>query len=107
MISRRGKPLSPEVKKLIVTAKQYFDRIKIKPKEPSVNRTADALGIGIATVKRIMANYNRDPKLLEEEGKMRGRPVHAVNASHQEVVRTYIRNANNNGEHITLADIKF
>ena len=106
MISRRGKPLTPEMKKLTVSVKQYFDQIKIKPKEPSVKRTADALGIGMATVKRIMANYNRDPDLLGEQTKMRGRPVHAVSASHQEVVRTYIRNANNKGEHITLADIK-
>jgi len=106
MISRRGKPLPQEIKKLTVSVKQYFDQIKIKPKEPSVKRTADALGIGVATVKRIMANYNRDPKLLDEQTKMRGRPVHAVSASHQEAVRTYIRNANNKGEHITLADIK-
>ena len=106
MISRRGKPLTPEIKKLTVSVKQYFDQIKIVPAEPSVKRAADAIGIGIATVKRIMANYNRDPKLLDEQTKMRGRPVHAVNASHQEAVRTYIRNANNNGEHITLADIK-
>ena len=59
MISRRGKPLSPEIKKLTVSVKQYFDQIKITPKEPSVKRAADALGIGIATVKRIMASYNR------------------------------------------------
>ena len=106
MISRRGKPLTPEIKKLTVSVKQYFDQIKIKPKEPSVKRTADALGIGMATVKRIMASYNRDPDLLNEQTKMRGRPVHAVSASHQEVVRTYIRNANNKGAHITLANIK-
>ncbi|BBO85029.1 hypothetical protein DSCO28_55950 [Desulfosarcina ovata subsp. sediminis] len=105
MVSRRGKPLSPDVKKLTVSVKQYFDRVKIEPKEPSVKRTADALGLGIATVKRIMASYNRDPKLLEEEGRMRGRPVDAVDVSHQEAVRTYVRNANNNGEYITLADI--
>jgi transposase len=59
----------------------------------------------MATVKRIMADYNRDPNLLDEPTKMRGRPDHAVNASYQESVRSYIRAANKKGEHITLADI--
>ncbi|WP_457551843.1 hypothetical protein [Desulfobacula sp.] len=106
MISSRGKALSPEIKKITVSVKQYFDRIKLTPTEPSVKRAADALGIGIATVKRIMADFNRDPNLLDKPKQMRGRPVHSVSASHQESVRSYIRAANSKGEHITLADIQ-
>jgi hypothetical protein len=106
MFSSRGKPLSPEAKKIVVLVKHYFDRNKFKPKKPSTKRTADALGVGEATVKRIMADYNRDPKLLDEPTKTRGRPTHAVNVSHQEAVRTYIRSANKNGEYITLAHIR-
>ena len=106
MISCRGKPLTPETKKLAVSVKQYFDRKKLIPAEPSVQRTADALGIGVATVKRVMADYNRDPNLLDEPTKMRGRPIHAVSVSHQESVRSYIRAANKKGEHVTLADIR-
>ena len=106
MISCRGKPLTPETKKHVVSVKQYFDQNKLMPAEPSVKRTAEALGIGVATVKRIMADYNRDPNLLNEPTKMRGRPVHSVSASYQESVRTYVRAANNKGEHITLADIR-
>jgi len=106
MISCRGKPLTVETKKLVVTVKRYFDQNKFKPIEPSTKRTADALGIGVATVKRIMADYNRDPNLLEEPTKMRGRPVHAVNVSYQESVRAYIRSANRNGEYITLENIR-
>ena len=106
MISSRGRPLTPETKKLVVSLKHYFDGNKFKPMEPSVKRTADALGIGIATVKRVMADYNRDPKLLDEPAKMRGRPVHAVSATHQEAVRAYIRSANKKGEYITLSDIR-
>ena len=106
MISSRGKPLTPETKKLTVSVKKYFDQAKITPTEPSVKRTAEALGIGVATVKRIMADYNRDPSLLDEPAKMRGRPVYAVSASHQEAVRAYVRSANNEGRHITLADIQ-
>lgn len=106
MDSRRGKPLTPEAKKLAVSVKHYFDQTEIEPNEPSVNRTADALGIGVATVKRIMADYNRDPSLLEEPAKKRGRPVYAVSISYQEAVRTYIRTANIEGRHITLADVQ-
>jgi transposase len=106
MSSSRGRPLTPETKKLVVSVKQYFDRNKFKPMEPSVKRTADAFGIGIATVKRVMADFNRDPKLLDEPAKMRGRPVHAVSASYQETVRTYVRSANKKGEYITLANIR-
>ncbi len=106
MFSCRGKPLTPEIKKLVVSVKQYFDRSDFQPVEASVKRTADALGIGMATVKRIMADYNRDPKLLEESSKLRGRPVHAINISCQEAVRTYIRTANKNGEYITLGNIR-
>ena len=106
MISSRGRPLSPETKKLVVSVKQYFDGKKLKPMEPSVKRTADALGIGVATVKRVMADYNRDPKLLDEPAKVRGRPDHAVRATHQEAIRAYIRSANNQGKYITLSTIE-
>jgi len=106
MSSNRGRPLKPETKKLVVSVKQYFDRNKFKPMEPSVKRTADAFGIGIATVKRVMADFNRDPKLLDEPAKMRGRPIHAVRASNQEAVRAYIRSANKKGGYITLANIR-
>ncbi|MBT6004756.1 MAG: hypothetical protein HOG79_03480, partial [Prolixibacteraceae bacterium] len=106
MISKQGRPLKPEIKKLVVSTKLYFDQNKLKPTEPSVKRTASALGIGIATVKRIMADYNRDPKLLDEPTKMRGRPAHAVSVSYQEAVRSYIRTTNKKGEHITLTNIQ-
>ncbi len=106
MVSCRGKPLTPEIKKLAVSVKQYFDRKKLTPAEPSVKRTADALSIGIATVKRIMADYNRDSGLLDKTAKLRGRPIYAVSGSYQESTRSYIRAANKKGEYITLTVIK-
>ena len=106
MSSKQGKPLTPEVKRVVVSVKLYFDSIKIKPKELSVKRTADAVGIGIASVKRIMAAYNKDPKSLDVPTKMRGRPAHLVGETNQEIVRNYVRTANQNGEYITLGGIK-
>jgi hypothetical protein len=106
MDSIRGKPLTPETKKNVVSVKQYFDRNKFQPSEPSFKRTAEALGIGQATVKRIMADYTRDPSLLDKPINIRGRPAHSVSTSYQEAVRTFIRSANKNGEYITLATIR-
>jgi len=104
--SSRGKPLTVETKKIIVSIKHYFDSKKFIPKESSTKRTAAALGIGEATVKRILADYNRDPELINKPSKLRGRPDHSFNISYQELVRSYIRDANSNGEHVTLENIK-
>ena len=109
MNSKKGKPLTPEVKKLVVSAKKYFDRSKLEKKlqdNPSTKQTADALGIGEASVKRIMADYNLDPDLLDEPPKSRGHRFHSISASYQEIVRQYIRTANQNGEYITLEHVK-
>lgn len=106
MSSVQGKPLTPEVKKLIVTIKHYFDRNEKQIDKSSVDLTAEATCVGLATVKRIMADYNRDPNLLDKIPRLRGRRNYAVNISYQEQVRQYIREANQKGEYITLATIQ-
>jgi len=105
MISRRGKPLTPEIKKIIVSVRQYSDHNRLKTGEPGVIRTADAPGIGIAAVKRIMADFNRDPAVPDKPAELRGRPVYAVSMTYRESVRSYIRASDRRGEHITLTDI--
>ncbi len=107
-MANRGKALTPDVKKVIVSVKHYFDRFKSKNEvsEPSVQRTADAANIGIATVKRIMADYNKDPELLERPPSDRGRKSYSIDASYQEKVRAYVREANKNGAYITLSIIR-
>ena len=85
--------------------KSYFDRCKneIDEKESSsVERTSNALNVGVATVKRVMATYNRNPDLLEKGTSERGRPPHVISHSIQTLVRSYIRKANQEGRHITL-----
>ncbi len=81
----------------IVAVKNYFDRCKKevnKEKFSSVQRTTNALDVGVATVKRVMAMYNRNPDLLEKEVSQRGRPPHALSYSIQTIVRNYIHKAN-------------
>jgi len=101
----QGKALTPEEKKAIVALKEYFDRTKNDLQEqasPSAQKVANALGFGIVTVKRIMADYNRGVN-FDEAGKVfRGRPQRALSDSMQTVVRDYIRKANKDGAYITL-----
>jgi transposase len=101
----KGKPLTTEEKKVIVSLKEYFDRTREDLQEqayPSVQKVADALGFGIATIKRIMADYNRGINFEDTEQAFKGRPQRVLSDSIQTVVRDYIRKANKEGAYITL-----
>lgn len=104
----KGKPFSPEGKRLLVSVKQYFDRNKsdFGVSESAAQMTADALGVGLATVNRVMASYRRDPDSINTPPQIRGRPTYAVDVSNQEAVRSHIRKANLEGRHITLESIR-
>jgi transposase len=103
----RGKPLEPGEKRAIVSLKAYFDRNKKEfgLTDPSVQLTADALEMGLSTVKRVMADYRRDPLLLNKPPEPKGRQSYAIDCSHEEMVRSFIRNANRNGQYITIATL--
>jgi len=101
----QGKPLTPEDKKAIVALKEYFDRTRNDLEEqecPSVERVVNALGFGIATVKRTMANHSSGVHFDKVEPLFRGRPQHAISDSTQTIVRDYIRKTNKEGAYITL-----
>ena len=105
-MATQGSPLTPEFKRAIVLLKDYFDRTKGDSREQdcsSAQRAANALGVGIATVKRVMADYNRNPDVLAREVSLhRGRPPRALADSLQTITRDYVRQANREGSHITL-----
>ena len=103
-----GKPLCPEEKRLLISVKQYFDRNKSEfgSSEPAAQMAADALGVGLATVNRIMASYRKNPDSINAPPQVRGRPTYSVDVSRQEAVRSYIREANLEGRHITLESIR-
>ena len=108
MYHAKGKPLLPEEKRLLVSVKQYFDRNKTEfgSSDSAAQMTADALGMGLATVNRVMAHYHQDPESIHAPPQTRGRPSYSIDASSQEVVRAYIRQANLEGAHITLETIR-
>ena len=107
MQSIQGKPLSFEKKQTIIQLKQYFDKTKKKfeIKELSSQLIADALGVGLATVNRVLANYNKDSNSINDQPLIRGRPQHAIDGSLQEKVRANIRAANIDATYITLETI--
>ena len=104
----QGRPLCSEEKYFIVALKEYFDRNKkmFAVRDSSVQMVSDALSIGLATVNRIMANYNKNPDSLHEIPQPKGRPSHAIGVSQQESVRAYIRATNLEGCHITLESLR-
>ena len=103
----RGKPLEPGEKQAIVSLKSYFDRNKkdFGLTESSTQLTAEALEMGVSTVKRVMADYHKDPQLLYKKPVDKGRPNYAIDCLHEEMVRSFVRKANQNGEYITLSSI--
>lgn len=101
----QGKALTPEEKKAIVALKEYFDRTiddLEEQEELSVQRVSNALGFGLATVRRTMADYSRGVNFDNELIIYRGRPQRALSDSVQTIVREYIRNANKEGAYMTL-----
>jgi len=104
-MSTQGKSLTPKEKETIVILKRYFDRTRDDPQEQaslSVQRVVNALGISIATVKRVMADCNRGVSFVDKEEIHRGRPPRALSSSMQTAIREYVRKANREGAYITL-----
>jgi len=102
---QQGSPVTPELKQAAIRLKHYFERTKNDANEeaqPSVTKVSHALDLGIATVKRIMAEYNRNPDFSYAAELARGRPKRAIHDSCQSVVREYVRQANGQGSYITL-----
>lgn len=108
MSSVRGKFIIPEIREVAVNVKKYFDHNKktFGVQESSTQMTADAIGIGLASVKRIMADFKKDPCLLDKPPLLRGRPAYGVDASYESIIRSYIRESNKNGSYITLETIR-
>ncbi|MDM8544453.1 hypothetical protein QUF90_25535, partial [Desulfococcaceae bacterium HSG9] len=104
-MTTQGKALTSTEKETIVLLKKYFDRTQSDNQEQvssSVQRVANALDTGIATVKRVMADFNRGVRFSDQEEVFRGRPRHLLSNSMQTIVREYIRQANKEGKYITL-----
>ncbi len=105
-MSFQGKEFTPGMKQLVINLKQFYDIERHQNKFKavwSIEQTAKGLGIGQATVRRIMADYNKNkPNVLDDAPKTRGKPEYTIPQSLQPVVRQYIRSQNLKGLHVSV-----
>jgi len=105
-MSFQGKEFTPGMKQLVINLKEFND---IERRESSykavwaIEQTAKGLGIGQATVRRIMAEYNKNKQtVLDSEPKTRGKPEYTIPQNLQPVVRQYVRSQNLKGLHVSV-----
>lgn len=106
-MSLQGIELTPEMRKLVVNVKHFFDQSKKKPElfnNPASALTASAVGINETTVKIIMSQFNKNGEngLLKSENDNRGRPSFSVESNLESNVRKFIRDTNNHGQQVTI-----
>lgn len=105
-MSFQGKQLPAEMVEAVVRLKKHYDEEKKTGKfvstKGAAKRTADALGIGVATVKRIMAQYKKDGDEVVVRIKERpGRPPSSICPIAQPIVRKFIRAENLDGRRVS------
>ena len=102
----QGKEFTQGMKQLVINLKQFNDITRCQKELKAVwaiEQTAKGLGIGQATVRRIMAEYNKNKQNVPDSlSKSRGKPEFTIPQSLQPVVRQYIRSQNLKGQHVSL-----
>lgn len=112
-MSFQGIEFTPDMRKMVVNAKHFFDELKLTPtpntlKKPAAQLAASALGISESTVKVIMVAYNKkgEDGLNWSNFQHRGHPTYAVESGIEPLVRQFIRKANINGEQVNVEIIR-
>ncbi len=72
----------------------------------SFGRTAAALGIGVATVKRIVGRLKRTGTVLTPPRRKRGRRVDETCQSAQVAVRNFVRSKNLVGQRVSIEGVR-
>jgi len=105
----QGKEFTPEMKQLVVNLKQHFDEEKKAGRtvltKNATGRVAKGLGVGEATVKRIMAIDKQGKDIVAEE-KERGKPPYRLSLNLQPIIREFIRQKNLTGQKIRAEQIQ-
>ena len=106
----QGKEFTQGMKQLVVNLKQFYDVEKRRNNLKAdwvIEQTAKGLDIGEATVRRIMAEYNKNKNQIPEDcPKARGRPENRVPKELQTVVRQFIRSQNLKGQYVSVEVVR-
>lgn len=109
-MSFQGKEFTPEMKQLVVNLRLFYGAEQKAHREVSTKnpteRTAKGLGIGEATVKRIMAEYRKhDQIIVDKPMGARGKSPFRAAVNLQPVIREYIRSKNLVGQRVGIVKI--
>jgi transposase len=110
-MSFQGVEFTPEMRKMVVNVKQFFDGLKMTPNDlenPASQLAASALDISESTVKVIMAAFNKkgEEGLNQSKFRQRGRRTYTVESGIEPVIRQFIRKANRNGDRVNIEIIR-
>jgi len=105
-----GKEISADICEVVVQLKQYFDSERksgpVVSTKDSFSRTANALGLGVASIKRIVSRYKRTGSALTKPRKRPGRPPDAACESAQVIIRDFIRAQNLLGRRVSIEKLR-
>jgi len=108
-MSFKGKEFTPEMNQLIINLKLHFDSEKGASRfvstKNATERVAQGLGIGEATVKRIMAEHKHVKGIISEI-KERGKPPYRLAMNLNPVIRGFIRQKNLKGQKVGAEQIR-
>lgn len=110
-MSFQGQELTAGMRQMIVNLKSHFDAEKkigeFVPTKNSTKRVAEGLGIGEATVKRVMADQKKgEAQKRNIHDKERGKPPYRLSTNLQPVIREFIRSKNLKGQKISAEQIR-
>ena len=110
-MSFQGKDFTPEMKQMVINLKRHFDEERRNYKEVSTRnptlRTAQGLGIGEVTVKRIIADYRKQRTTpLASPLKPKGKPEYRAAVNLQPVIREYVRAQNLAGQRVGIEKLR-
>lgn len=110
-MSFQGQELTAGMRQMVVHLKSHFEAEKksgeFVPTKNSTKRVAEGLGIGEATVKRIMADHQKgeaQQRAIQVRGK--GKPPYRLATNLQPVIREFIRSKNLRGQKISAEQIR-
>lgn len=110
-MSFQGVEFTPEMRKMVVNVKHFFDNVKKTQnamERPASQLAASALDISESTIKVIMATFNKkgEDGLNFSKFQQRGRPTYTVESGIEPLVRQFIRRANRNGDPVNIEIIR-